>query len=149
MSQLKERIQTELKEAMKAGDASRRDALRMMTAALKQVEVDERITLDEARILAILDKMLKQRRESIAQFREAGRQDLIEKEEYEAAVIQAFLPAPLSDAEIDALIEQAIQAVGGALKQNMGKIMAHLKPQVQGRADGSAVSEKVKAKLVS
>lgn len=144
---LKQQIDTQLKEAMKAGKAQERDALRLITSAIKQIEVDERITVDDARLMAILDKMLKQRREAITQFEAANRQDLVEKEQFEAAVIQKFMPAPLSEAELDQLIQAAINEAGGAVKQNMGKIMAALKPQIQGRADSAQVSNKVKALL--
>lgn len=147
MSQLKEAIQLALKEAMKSGDAKRRDALRLMTAAIKQIEVDERIDLDEARTLATLDKMLKQRRESIVQYEAAARSDLAEKEQYEIAVIQAFMPTPLTEDELEQLIQKAIDEAGAATKQNMGKIMAFLKPHIQGRADGSVVSAKLKDRL--
>lgn len=144
---LKQQIDAQLKEAMKAGRAQERDALRLITSAIKQIEVDERIAVDDARLMVILDKMLKQRREAITQFEAANRQDLVEKEQFEAAVIQKFMPAPLSEAELDQLIQAAITEAGGAVKQNMGKIMAALKPNTQGRADSAQVSAKVKALL--
>ncbi len=147
MSTLKEKIDTALKTAMKSGDAQRRDALRLVMAAIKQIEVDERVVVDDARLLSILDKMLKQRRESIAQYESAKRQDLIEKEQFEVEVISQFMPEPLSEAALEALIQSAIQEAGGSQKQNMGKIMAALKPHIQGRADAAVVSMKVKEKL--
>ncbi|MBI5448389.1 MAG: GatB/YqeY domain-containing protein [Gammaproteobacteria bacterium] len=147
MSSLKQQIDAELKEAMKTGKTRERDALRLITSAIKQIEVDERIVVDDARLLAILDKMLKQRRESIAQYQSANRQDLVEKEQFEVAVIQKFMPAPLSDAELDVIIAEAIHQSGGPLKQNMGKIMATIKPLIQGRADAARVSAQVKERL--
>ncbi len=147
MPSLKQQIDAELKEAMKTGKTRERDALRLVMSAIKQIEVDERIVVDDARLLAILDKMLKQRRESIAQYEAANRQDLVEKEQFEVAVIQKFMPTPLSEADLDCLIQAAILEAGGPLKQNMGKIMAALKPHIQGRADAAVVSAKVKEKL--
>lgn len=148
MSGLKQQVEAALKEAMKSGNVRERDALRLIMSAIKQIEVDERITVDDARLLAILDKMLKQRRESIAQYQAANRQDLVEKEQFEVDIIQKFMPAPLSDAELEQIIADAIAQAGGPAKQNMGKIMAAIKPLIQGRADGAAVSAKVKDKLV-
>src|SRR3990167_6065023 len=119
-TELKPRIETLLKDAMKTGKVKERDALRLIMSAIKQVEVDERITVDDARLLVILDKMLKQRRESHAQYTAANRQDLAEKEQFEMDVIQQFTPAPLSETELDKLIQDAIQAAGGATMQHMG-----------------------------
>lgn len=144
---LKERINHELKESMRQANHKRRDALRLIMAAIKQIEVDERIQVDDARLLAILDKMVKQRRDSISQYQVANRQDLIDQEQYEINLIQEFLPSQLTDPEIDQIITEAIEEVGGAQMQNMGKIMAIVKHKVQGRADVGAVSNKVKSKL--
>ncbi|MCH2558267.1 MAG: GatB/YqeY domain-containing protein [Alcanivorax sp.] len=147
MSALKDRLNDAVKDAMRARDKARLGTLRMATAAIKQVEVDERIELDDARILALLDKQIKQRKDAAQQYRDAGRNDLAETEEAEMAVLQEFLPTPLTDAEIDALIDDAIQRTGAAGMQDMGKVMGELKPRLQGRADIGAVSGKVKARL--
>jgi hypothetical protein len=146
-SALKARIGEAVKAAMKAQDKPRRDAIRLILSELKRVEVDERIELDDTRVLAILDKMAKQRRESIEQFQKGGREDLVASESAELAVIQEFLPAALGDAEIDALIEAAIKDTGAASIKDMGRLMAALKPQLQGRADMGAVSGRIKARL--
>ena len=146
-SALKARISEAMKAAMKAQDKPRRDAIRLIQADMKRVEVDERIELDDARVLAILDKMAKQRRESIEQFGKAGRQDLVDSESFELSVIQEFLPQPLTDAEIGALIDAAIAESGAAGMKDMGKVMALLKPRFQGRADMGAVSQRIKARL--
>ena len=145
--ELKRRIQEDMKAAMRAKDSRRLGVIRMIMAAVKQREVDERTELDDAGVLAVLDKMLKQRRDALAQFREAGREDLVDKESYEIEVIQAYLPPPLSEAELDALIDEAIQATGAASPKDMGKVMGRLKPLVQGRADMGAVSARVKQRL--
>jgi len=147
MSALKDRLNDAVKDAMRARDKARLGTLRMATAAIKQVEVDERIELDDARILALLDKQIKQRKDAAQQYRDAGRNDLAETEEAEMAVLQEFLPTPLTDAEIDALIDDAIQRTGAAGMQDMGKVMGELKPRLQGRADIGAVSGKVKQRL--
>lgn len=144
---LKLRIQDDMKAALRAKDKDRLAALRLILAAIQQREVDERITLDDAQVTVVLDRLLKQRRESIAQFQAAGRTDLVARETFEAEVIQSYLPRALSDAEIDALIDQAIAASGAQSVKDMGKVMAHLKAQVQGRADMAAVSRQVKARL--
>jgi uncharacterized protein YqeY len=148
-SALKQQITEDMKAAMRAQDKSRLSTIRLITAAIKQREVDERIELTDADVLAILDKMLKQRRESIAQFDQAGRTDLSAKEKDEMAVIQAYLPAALGDAEIDAMITEAVAATGAAGIKDMGKVMAALKPKLQGRADMSVVGGRIKAKLGS
>ncbi len=145
--ELKRRIQEDMKAAMRAKDSRRLGVIRMIMAAVKQREVDERTELDDAGVLAVLDKMLKQRRDALAQFREAGREDLVDKESYEIEVIQAYLPPPLSEAELDALIDEAIQATGAASPKDMGKVMGRLKPLVQGRADMGAVSGRVQQRL--
>jgi len=144
---LKARITEEMKAAMKAGDKARLGVLRLILAALKQVEVDERIELDDARVLAILDKMVKQRRDSVEQYDKAGRTELADQERYEISVIQEFLPQPLTEDEIEALVDEAIAATGAASMKEMGKVMGRLKPQLQGRADMGAVSALVKRKL--
>jgi uncharacterized protein YqeY len=147
MSDIKAKIQEDMKNAMRSQDKDRLAAIRLILAALKQREVDERITLTDEHVLSILDKMLKQRRESITQYEAANRQDLVDKEAAEVKVIQSYLPAQLSDAEINALIETAIQETGAASARDMGKVMGVLKPKVQGRADVSSVSNKVKERL--
>jgi len=147
MESLKTRIKDDMKACMRAKNKERLLVIRTILAAIKQIEVDERIELDEARILAVLDKMLKQRRESIRQFKEGGRDDLIVIEEAEILVIQDFLPQALTEAEIETLIAEVIAATGAASIKDMGKVMGQLKPKMQGRADMSAVSVKIKAAL--
>ncbi|MFO1357132.1 GatB/YqeY domain-containing protein [Plasticicumulans sp.] len=144
---LKARLTEDMKDAMRAKDKDRLATIRLILAALKQREVDERIELDDTQVLAVLDKMLKQRRESIAQFESAGRTDLAEKEAAEAAMIQTYLPAALSPAELDALIDATITATGAAGVRDMGKVMAAIKAQAQGRADMSEVSARIKTRL--
>lgn len=135
------------KAAMKARDKERTASLRLILAEFKRVEVDERIDVDDTRALAILDKMVKQRRDSAEQYEQAGRPELAAKENAEIAVIQEFLPAPLSEAEIDTLIDEAIGEAGADGMAAMGAVMAQLKPRLQGRADMGAVSQRVRAKL--
>ena len=144
---LKDRITEDMKSAMRAGDKDRLGAIRLILAAVKQREVDERITLDDSQVLAVLDKMLKQRRESIAQFQSGGREDLAAKEAAEISILQTYLPAQLSEAELDALIGEAIAATGAASVKDMGKVMGVVKAKAQGRADMSVVSARIKAKL--
>ena len=144
---LKERITEDMKAAMKAADKERLGTIRLALAAIKQREVDERITLDDAQVLAVLDKMIKQRREAIAQFQSGGRADLVAKETAEIAVLQSYLPAQLSEAELDELIAQSIAAAGATSVKDMGKVMALVKPKAQGRADLGAVSARIKQKL--
>jgi len=132
---------------MKGGDKPRLGVVRLALAAIKQIEVDERIELDDDRVLAVLDKMVKQRRESISQYTDAGRTDLAEQEEYEISVLKDFLPEALSDDEIAQMIAKAIEDTGAASIKDMGKVMGILKPQMQGRADMGAVSGKIKAQL--
>jgi uncharacterized protein len=146
---LKTRIQDDMKVAMKSGEKPRLGAIRLILAALKQREVDERIELDDTQVLAVLDKMVKQRRDSVSQYVAAGREDLAEVERFEIGVIQTYLPAALSDDEIAALLDAAIQQTGASAMSDMGKVMAILKPQVQGRADVGAVSALVKRRLGS
>jgi hypothetical protein len=145
---LKARITEDMKAAMKAHDAARLGTIRLLQAAIKQREVDERIELTDADVLAILDKMVKQRKDSIAQFEAGHRKDLADAERAEIAVLQAYLPQPLSAAEIDAMIDEAIAATGAAGLPGMGKVMAVLKPKLAGRADLAAASAQVKARLV-
>ncbi len=144
---LKARLQADMKAAMKSGDKARLGVIRLIHAAIKQREVDERTELDDTQVLAVLDKMLKQRRDSVAQYSEAGREDLAEKERFEIQICQDYMPAALSDDEIDALIGSAIADTGAAGMQDMGKVMGVLKPKLQGRADMAAVSGAVKARL--
>jgi len=140
-------IKAAMKEAMKSRDKERLATIRLIQSEFKRIEVDERIELDEPRVLAILDKMLKQRRDSHAQYTDAGRDELAAQEAAEIAVIQEFLPAQLSDEELDVLIDEAISAADGSGMQAMGAVMGQLKPKLQGRADMGAVSHKVKARL--
>ncbi|MCG8087899.1 MAG: GatB/YqeY domain-containing protein [Candidatus Thiodiazotropha taylori] len=144
---LKQRIQDDVKTAMKAKDKESLGTLRLITAAIKQREVDERAELDDSQVLAILDKMIKQRRDSVEQYESAGRQELADQEKSEIAIIEEYLPAGLSDEEVAGMIESAIQEVGAAGMQDMGKVMGKLKPQMQGRADMGKVSGLVKQKL--
>lgn len=144
---LKVRITAEMKAAMRAKDKPRLGTIRLIQAEIKRIEVDERIELDDTRVLAILDKMSKQRRDSLSQFKDAGRDDLAEQEQLELDVIAEFLPAALSDEELQALINQAVADSGAQAMPDMGKVMAILKPQVQGRADMGAVSKQIKARL--
>ena len=136
-----------MKSSMKSGDKHRLGVVRLILAAIKQIEVDERIELDDTRILAVLDKMMKQRRESIAQYGKAGRDDLVAVEEAEIVIIQEYLPAALSEAEINDLVEQSIASTGAASIKDMGKLMGVLKPQLQGRADMGKVSQLIKSRL--
>lgn len=149
MDSLKKRITDDMKAAMKSGEKNRLGVIRMILAAIKQVEVDERVELGDDRILVVLDKMLKQRRESIKQFRDAGRNDLAEIEEAEVVVIQDYLPQQLSEAEIDVLVAKAIAETGATSIKDMGAVMALLKPQMQGRADMAVVSVRIKAGFVA
>ena len=144
---LKERITDDMKSAMRAGDKERLGTIRLALAAIKQREVDERITLDDAQVLAVLDKMIKQRREAIAQFQTGGRADLVARETAEIGVLQGYLPAQMSEAELDELIAQSIAAAGATSVKDMGKVMALVKPKAQGRADLGAVSARIKQKL--
>jgi uncharacterized protein YqeY len=147
MTTLKDRITEDMKTAMRGGDKERLGTIRMLQAAIKQREVDERITLDDAQVLAVIEKMVKQRKESIAQFEQGGRADLVAKERAEMAQLQAYLPAQLSEAELDALIKDAIAATGAATIKDMGKVMGLVKAKAAGRADMSAVSARIKAAL--
>ncbi len=147
MSALKQRITDDMKAAMKGGDKPRLGVIRLILAAIKQIEVDERIELDDARVLSVLDKMVKQRRDSISQYENAGRTELADQEKFEIGIIQEYLPQQLAEAEIAALIDEAMQTTGAASMKDMGKIMGILKPKLQGRADMGAVSAQIKQKL--
>jgi uncharacterized protein YqeY len=144
---LKDQISNDLKDAMRAGDAKKRDAIRLLTAEMKRKEVDERVTLADSDVVTIIDKMLKQRRDSIAQFEKGGRQDLADNEKYELGVLQAYMPQGLSEAEIADAVAASIAESGAKGPADMGKVMAVLKPKLAGRADMSKVSGLVKAKL--
>ena len=144
---LKARLTEAMKAAMRAQEKARLGAIRLIQAEIKRVEVDERIEVDDARVLAILDKMVKQRRDSIQQFESAGRADLVAIEAGELAVIQEFLPQALGEAELESLIDDAVRTSGAVAMKDMGKVMAILKPQVQGRADMGVVSQRIKARL--
>jgi len=144
---LKAQITEDMKAAMRAKEMDRLGTIRLLQAAIKQREVDERIELDDAAVLAVVDKMIKQRKDSISQFQQAGRDDLVAKESAEVAVLQAYLPAQLSDAEIDAAVRDAVTKAGAAGPQDMGKVMGLLKPALAGRADMTQVSARVKAAL--
>jgi uncharacterized protein YqeY len=147
MAALKDRITEEMKNAMRAGEKERLATIRLILSAVKQREVDERIQLDDTQVLAVIEKMIKQRKESITQFEAGGRADLVAKEQAEMAVLQTYLPAQMSDAEIDALIAEAVASTGAASIKDMGKVMAAVKAKAQGRADMGAVSARIKQKL--
>jgi uncharacterized protein len=144
---LKTRISEDMKSALRARDADRLKAIRLLLAAIKQREVDERIELADTDVVGVIDKMLKQRRESIAQFEKAGREDLAAAERSEISVLQAYMPQPLSAAEIEALVAEAIRSVNATSTKDMGTVMAALRPRLAGRADMAAVSQAVKARL--
>ncbi|HEY4449277.1 MAG TPA: GatB/YqeY domain-containing protein [Steroidobacteraceae bacterium] len=144
---LKDRVTEDMKTAMRAGDKERLAAVRLLLAAIKQREVDERITLDDGQVLAVIEKMIKQRRESITQFESGGRSDLVAKENAEIGVLQGYLPAQLTPSEVDALIAEAIAATGAASVKDMGKVMGFVKPKAQGRTDMGALSARIKQKL--
>jgi uncharacterized protein YqeY len=147
MDELKTRIKDDMKAAMKAKEKGRLNVIRMILAAIKQIEVDERIELDEARIIVVLDKMLKQRRESIKQFNEAGRTDLTDIEEAEVLVIQEYLPQALTEDEIQGMVEKAVADSGAESIKDMGKVMGIVRPQMLGKADMSIVSAVIKSRL--
>jgi uncharacterized protein YqeY len=144
---LKERITEDMKAAMRAGEKDRLATIRLVLAAVKQIEVDERIALDDARMLSVLEKLAKQRKESMAQFESGGRADLVAKEAAELAIIQAYLPAQLSEGELEALIAEAIASTGAASIKDMGKVMGVVKSKAAGRADMGAVGARIKQKL--
>ena len=144
---LRERLNDEMKTALKSRDQVRLDALRLLLASVKQREVDERITLDDAGVVAVVEKMIKQRKESIAQYEKAARKDLADKEKFEISVLEAYLPPQLPQSEIDAIVAAAIASTGAKSPADMGKVMGVLKPQLAGRADMGRISGLVKAKL--
>ena len=144
---LKARIQEDMKSAMRAGEKDKLANIRMVMAAIKQREVDERIELDDAQVLSVIDKMVKQRRESITQFAAGGRADLVAKEEAELRLLGAYLPVPLTDTELETLISEAVTATGAASIKDMGKVMAAIKAKAAGRADMGAVGARIKARL--
>jgi uncharacterized protein YqeY len=144
---LKERITEDMKSAMRAGEKDRLGVVRLILAGIKQREVDERITLDDSQVLAVLEKMAKQRKESITQFQSGGRADLVAKENAELTLIQSYLPAQMSDAELDALIAEAIASTGATTIKDMGKVMGIVKGKAAGRADMGAVGARIKQKL--
>lgn len=147
MSELKARLQEDVKAAMRAGDKQRLSTLRLAMAALKQREVDDRVELDDAAILAILEKMLKQRRDSIEQFEKAGRDDLVAQESAEIDVLSAYMPRQLDEAELQQAVDSAIDALGAGSMQDMGKVMGRLKGELSGKADMAKVSQLVRARL--
>ncbi len=144
---LKDTLQQDMKTAMRGGDKPKLGVIRLILAAIKQREVDERIELDDTQVTVVLDKMSKQRRDSLEQYEKAGREDLAAQERFELEIIQTYLPEQLDDAEIDRLIEAAIEATGAASMKDMGKVMGQLRDKLQGRADMGAVSGKIKARL--
>jgi uncharacterized protein len=144
---LKERITDDMKAAMRSGEKQRLGAIRMITSAIKQREVDERITLDDAQVLSVIEKMIKQRKESVAQFQAGNRPDLADKESAEIALLQSYMPEQLSDADLNKMISDAIAATGAAGIKDMGKVMGIIKGKAQGRADMAVVGAKIKAKL--
>ena len=147
MGTLKERITDDMKAAMRSGEKERLGVIRMITSAIKQREVDERITLEDSQVLSVLEKMIKQRKESVEQFKAGNRQDLVDKEAAEIALLQGYLPSQLSGAELDALINEAVAASGATSIKDMGKVMAIIKAKAQGRADMAAVGAKIKTRL--
>jgi len=144
---LKDKLQQDMKAAMRAGEKRQLAVIRLINAAIKQREVDERIELDDEQVTAAIDKMAKQRRESIEQYEKAGRDDLADQEKFELELLKSYLPEQLGEAEIDAMIEAAVTATGASSIKDMGKIMGQLKPKLAGRADMGAVSGKIKARL--
>ncbi|MBN4079122.1 GatB/YqeY domain-containing protein [Beggiatoa alba] len=146
-SALKQQLTEDMKTAMRAKDKPRLGVIRLALSAIKQREIDERIELDDTQVLAVLDKMVKQRRDSFTQFSDAGRRDLADQEKFEIGVLQEYLPAALNEAEIDALITAAIDSTGAESMKDMGQVMGVIRPQVQGRADMGAVSQKIKSQL--
>ena len=144
---LKDKLQQDMKDALRGGDKRSLGVIRLILAAIKQREVDERIELDDAQVTSVLDKMAKQRRDSLEQYEKAGRDDLAEQETFELELLKAYLPAQLGEAEVDALIDDAIQTTGASSMKDMGKVMGQLKNKLQGRADMGAVSARIKARL--
>lgn len=146
---LKQRLTDDMKTAMKSGEKDRLGVIRLINAAIKQREVDDRIVLDDAQIVTVIEKMLKQRKESQSQYEAAGREDLASVERYETGVLQAYLPAQLSDAEIDAIIAASVSEAGATGPKDMGKVIGLIRPKVAGRADMGVLSERVKQKLAA
>jgi len=144
---LKEQITEDMKSAMRAKDTARLETIRMLRAAIQRKEVDEQVALDDDAVLAVIEKQIKQSRDSIEQFKAGNRQDLADKEQASVDILSEYLPEPLSDAELDGLIQKAIAETGAGTMKDMGKVMGRLKPQMQGRADMSQVSAKIKAIL--
>ena len=144
---LKQRIQEDMKSALRAQEKQRLGTIRLLHAAIKQREIDERISLEDAQVVAVLEKMIKQRREALIQYQQANRQDLVDKEAFEIEVLQAYLPQPLSQVELTELIETTIKESNATSIKDLGKVMSLLKPQVQGRADMKMLSESVKRRL--
>ena len=144
---LREQLTEDMKTAMKAREAEKLGALRLLLSAVKQREVDERITLDDAGVIAVIEKMIKQRKDSISQFEKAARQDLADKEKFELSILEAYLPQQLSQAEVEAIIGEAVASTGAKSPADMGKVMAAVKPRLAGRADMGKVSALVKGKL--
>jgi uncharacterized protein len=144
---LKERITEDMKTAMRSGEKDRLAVIRLIQAAIKQIEVDERITLDDAKVTSVLEKMIKQRKESVVAFEKGARADLVAKENAEIAILQPYLPAQLGEAELDALIAEAIASTGAATIKDMGKVMGVVKAKAAGKADMGAVGARIKAKL--
>jgi uncharacterized protein YqeY len=147
LTTLKGQITEDMKAAMRSGEKERLGVIRMITSAIKQREVDERITLDDAQVLSVLEKMIKQRKESLVQFQAGNRPDLVEKESAEITLLQGYMPSQLSETEVDALVSDAIASTGAASIKDMGKVMGVIKGKAQGRADMAAVGAKIKAKL--
>lgn len=147
MSDLKQQINDDVKNAMRAKEKERLKTLRLITSAIKQIEVDKRIELDDDGVIAVLEKMLKQRKDSIEAFEKAGRQELADVEKAEVAIIKDYMPEQMSDADVDALIEEAISSTGAASMKDMGKVMGMLKPRLTGKADMGSVSTKIKSRL--
>ncbi len=146
---LKQKITDDMKAAMRSGDVKLRDTIRLLQAAIKQREVDERIVLDDAAIIVVIEKMLKQRKDSITQYEAAKRNDLAQKEQDEVAILSVYMPQALNDSEINALIDEAILVIGAKGMQDMGKVMAELKPKLVGRADMAMVSTLIKGKIAN
>lgn len=149
MNEMKTTLSNAMKAAMKAKEKDRLTVIRGLQAAIKQVEIDDQVTLDDAGVLAVLDKQIKQRKDSIVQFAAADRDDLVEQEQFQLEVIQGFMPEPLSDAEVKAIVDAAIAEVGANGMQDMGKVMNLVRPQVQGRGDMGQISAQVKQALMS
>ncbi|MDA8363007.1 MAG: GatB/YqeY domain-containing protein [Gammaproteobacteria bacterium] len=146
---LKDRIKEDMKGALRSREQGRLEAIRMLLAAIQRREVDERITLDDAQVMAVIEKLVRQGRDSVEQFRQGGRQDLVDKESRDIAVWESYLPEPLSEAQIDELITKAIAETGAGGVKDMGKVVASLRPALQGRADMGKVSSKIKLKLTA